>query len=310
MPQKIKVLIAVDGSESAMDAVRYAGGFFDPGGTAITLMHVLTVLPDLVEDLKKIASAGNLTFDREAQNLKLAQQAEEMMQQAQSSLEAFGYEKDAVEIKIARRDTGVAKDITAESGRGYDLLVVGRRGIKDPTETIVGATAYQMLNAADGLPVVIVGTQPDPDHVLIGFDGSENAFKAVDTACSLISRPGREVVLCHVSPAANIDVKGAKAYSADQEKQWSDEQSRLIGELMDKAKGRLADAGFSPESISNAVVDLRTSRAATLSITAQKKNCGTIVIGRRGLSMIRDFMIGRVTMKVLHRAHELAVWVV
>jgi nucleotide-binding universal stress UspA family protein len=43
---------------------------------------------------------------------------------------------------------------------------------------------------------------------------------------------------------------------------------------------------------------------------AQKNGFGTIVIGRRGLSKVRQFMMGRVSNKVLQLARDLAVWVV
>ncbi|MEE8620893.1 MAG: universal stress protein [Syntrophobacteria bacterium] len=43
---------------------------------------------------------------------------------------------------------------------------------------------------------------------------------------------------------------------------------------------------------------------------AQEGEYGTIVMGRRGLSKVREFLMGRVTNKVLHRAEGFAVWIV
>ena len=48
-----KMLIAVDGSESSMDAVGYVSLFFNPGEVAVTLIHVMADLPEGLEDLKK-----------------------------------------------------------------------------------------------------------------------------------------------------------------------------------------------------------------------------------------------------------------
>lgn len=76
MPKKINVLVAVDGSESSMGAVRYAGGFFDPGLTGMTLIHVLTIGSDVVDEMKKI---GEQYAGQEEQNSLIAARAGEMM---------------------------------------------------------------------------------------------------------------------------------------------------------------------------------------------------------------------------------------
>jgi nucleotide-binding universal stress UspA family protein len=310
MAGKIKVLIAIDGSENAMDAVRYAGNFFDPKRTAITLIHVMASLPDRVEDLKTITSIDPSKAEAETWQVKMAEQTQKIMDKAESILISIGYEKQSINIIIQKRENGVAKDITAESAKGYNVLIIGRRGVNDPTDIIVGATAYRMMNAIQNLPVVIVGDKPDPNHILIGFDGSENAFRAIDSACELMPRPSREVILCHVSQAINMPFDDGKVFTENQEKEWTDKRNRQIKELFKKAKGRLTIAGFDPDLITSEIMAGRTSRAVIISKTAEKRHCGTVVIGRRGLSMIRDFMMGRVTMKVLHKAHQQAVWII
>ena len=43
---------------------------------------------------------------------------------------------------------------------------------------------------------------------------------------------------------------------------------------------------------------------------AKEGGYGTIVMGRRGLSKVHEFLLGRVTTKVLQRAEKFAVWIV
>jgi nucleotide-binding universal stress UspA family protein len=43
---------------------------------------------------------------------------------------------------------------------------------------------------------------------------------------------------------------------------------------------------------------------------ARNSSCGTIVMGRRGLSRVEEFFMGRVSKKVLQLAKWNAVWVV
>jgi nucleotide-binding universal stress UspA family protein len=52
------------------------------------------------------------------------------------------------------------------------------------------------------------------------------------------------------------------------------------------------------------------TRAGDILKEAKEGNYGTIVMGRRGLSNVHQFLLGRVTNKVLHRADGFAVWIV
>ena len=138
MAPKTKVLIAVDGSENAMDAVRYAGQFFDPERTDMTLIHIMAELPDMVDDLKTIASIDPAALETDAWHQKMAEQTRQMMAAAESILIGIGYEKASIHIIIRTRENGVAKDITAECGKDYDALILGRRGAMIPPTSLWG----------------------------------------------------------------------------------------------------------------------------------------------------------------------------
>ena len=304
------ILIAIDGSESALGALEYVARFHDPEKTAVSLVHIMAELPEAVEDLKAIGASGNLVIETDHWHSQLTEDVEKMMALAQQTLAGAGYEKDSIKIKILKRAEGVAKDIIAESGKGYDAVVVGRRGMNDPTDIIVGATAYRMMSGIQHLPVVVVGDKPDSNHVLIGFDGSENAFSAVDCACSLMSRPGRKVMLCHVARSMSSYLDDKKGVSDEKEKLLEAQSRQKIKDLMADAASRLVESGFDKELVVQKVLEARVSRAVAIAKTAEQQGYGTIVIGRRGLSVIKDFLMGRVSMKVLHRAHEMAVWIV
>jgi nucleotide-binding universal stress UspA family protein len=307
MTLEIKILIAVDGSKGSMDAVQYAGRFHDPQKTKITLIHILTELPETMEDLKTLASETPAAETGRWQ-AQMKAGIEKRMTEAEGILVDAGYPKNAVQFKIQTREKGVVKDIIEESKKGYDVLFLGRRGLNDPNDILVGATAYRVLSEAHHLPVAVVGDQPDSNHVLIGFDGSDNAFKGVDCACKLMPHPGRRVVLCHAFQA--LFAKDSDVLSSGQDKALIDKGRHRVKDLMAEAEKRLTDAGFEAEKVTSKMVESRVSRAVSISRTAEDSGCGTIIIGRRGLTLVKDFMMGRVTMKVLHRAHKMAVWIV
>ena len=310
MPQKKKILIAIDGSKSSMDAIEYSSGFFNPEVFEITFMHIMDNMPDGGENQQSDKSLDAANIATDAWYQKRTEQILKKIKGYVNQFENAGYDKQTLNVIIRKQIKGIANDIIAESEQGYDALVIGRRGLNDPTSIMVGATAYRMMKAINHLPVVIVGESPDPENVLIGLDESDNAFRSLDCVCELMPRPLRKILICHISQRMDKEENKKKAFTAEELNQQLEIQRNRIKTLMQKAEDRLTDAGFEQTLIEKEILEGILSRAVAISKTAEKHNCGSVVVGRRGLSMIREFMMGRVTMKILHKAHTQAVWIV
>jgi nucleotide-binding universal stress UspA family protein len=80
--------------------------------------------------------------------------------------------------------------------------------------------------------------------------------------------------------------------------------------FLERAVGRLEKAGLRPDRISTKTVSGVASRAKAIIEEANNGGYGTIVVGRRGLSRVEEFFMGRVSNKVMQLAKEMAVWVV
>ena len=80
--------------------------------------------------------------------------------------------------------------------------------------------------------------------------------------------------------------------------------------VFEKATSRLENAGFRRNQITARTATGVLSRAGAIIQYALTGEYGTIVVGRRGLSEVEEFSMGRVSNKVIHMAKELAVWVV
>jgi nucleotide-binding universal stress UspA family protein len=77
-----------------------------------------------------------------------------------------------------------------------------------------------------------------------------------------------------------------------------------------EASTRLEKAGLSRGQITTRLAKGVRSRAGAIIEEALKGGYGTIVVGRRGISYVEEFSMGRVSNKIIHLAKELAVWVV
>ena len=84
----------------------------------------------------------------------------------------------------------------------------------------------------------------------------------------------------------------------------------MVVDAFDRAVERLTNAGIPRTRISTQIITGAKSRAAAIVEEALKTGCGTIVVGRRGFSQVKDFSMGRVANKVVQIARGHAVWVV
>jgi len=53
-----------------------------------------------------------------------------------------------------------------------------------------------------------------------------------------------------------------------------------------------------------------TSLAECILDEQRRLSCGTVVIGRRGISRKEEFMFGSTSSKILHTAKDCSVWVI
>jgi len=148
--------------------------------------------------------------------------------------------------------------------------------------------------------------------ILVGVDESENAMRAVDYIARTFT-PDHEVTLYHVimDTAAICDMNSPELipYFTSQQITFcslEDKKKELVQKAMDEAKKRLVSAGFEEKKIVSKMQSKKKGVARDLIAEAQS-GYDTIVLGRRGLSSIAEFLIGSVSQKVLHTAKDVSV---
>jgi nucleotide-binding universal stress UspA family protein len=87
-------------------------------------------------------------------------------------------------------------------------------------------------------------------------------------------------------------------------------KKETIASPMEEAKRRFGSAGFAEDSIISEIQTGKPSRSQALVDDAEANDFGTIVVGRRGISAVEEFLMGRVSKKVLNTAASSAVWIV
>jgi nucleotide-binding universal stress UspA family protein len=303
-----KMLVPIDGSERAVGTVRYISKIKPFHRMHVVLYHVFSAVPEAYWDLEREPKSVKTVKYMRAWQAEQQKQMQQYMQQARQILLDSGFAKEAVDIKLHNRKKGVARDIIREAQEGYDLVLTRRRGMGALAGVIIGSTAIKLLQGLTSMPLLLAGRKPPGNKFLVAFDGSPGAGHAVDFVASFLGGYDYQIGLVHVIRGDGPpDPKYKRLFLTDESTANAKER---IQQALDRARAKLVAAGFKPEHVSTKTITGAVSRAGAIVDEAKEGQYGTIVLGRRGLSQVQEFFIGRVTNKVLHAARERSVWII
>ena len=304
-----KFLIPVDGSPHSLHAVSYAAQYCGAAGVKMNLMHVMPTAPETLYDLEKDSHFRDKMRAKYAQwtrnTRKLAQQ---FLNEATDLLAQAGIPENDVGVVIQERKVGIARDIIEEAVKGYEAVVVGRGGLSKQEGPFVGSVSNKIVEKIHDIPVWVIGGDIQTKKLLLAVDASENSRKTVNYVGRFAASAEAEITLFHVvRKFAFLD--DPTLHRGEIEGFWEEVKSD-IPRMFRSYKVSLEKAGVASSRIlSEATLD-KSSRSEDILRQARKGAYGTIVMGRRGLSKVSDFLMGRVTNKVLNQAEEFAVWIV
>ena len=160
----MRILVAVDESESSHRAVKYVGSLLrGKTDTQVTLFHVLKPMPrGLLEHggSENPAAESQLGEQlRKDQQAWIRQEAESecpVLIKARETLTHSGVEKSRVELRIGHEED-IARNILEEGRSGkHDTIVVGRHGTSRVKRLFGGGVTDQILRDAEGFAVWVV----------------------------------------------------------------------------------------------------------------------------------------------------------
>jgi nucleotide-binding universal stress UspA family protein len=152
-----KVLVAIDDSENAIRAVEFIANSFTTDNK-ITLFNVIPDTaalcemnsPELTPYFKSQQSSFCLLEEKKKE---LVNQA---IQKARNILMDAGFDENNITVKSEVKTSGVARDIVKEAESGYNVIVMGRRGVSGIKEFILGSVSQKVFNLAKDISVLVV----------------------------------------------------------------------------------------------------------------------------------------------------------
>jgi nucleotide-binding universal stress UspA family protein len=306
-----RILVPFDGSPGARLALEWAAVLAKAGGDSVALITLLRVVGGAYlarhlhnVDLRVTRMDQVATWRRMRQH-HLDHQILPLLEEGRHFLREKGVAA-AIDTRVA--DGKVGGEILRLAGEGgYNAIVMGRRGLSPVRGLFLGSVTRQVLLSAQKMTIFVAG--PDvvfkPDcpvsPLLLPVDGSEPSRAAVRQGAALAQRFAGcqpQFTLLHVVDF--VKVSGAlNAGTTFLVKEGED--------ILAAGRGILQEAGLEgPESDKLLVGDPSRIIAAE----AAEGQYALVLMGARGLSSLKQLLLGSVSKEVVHRVSRAMVGIV
>ena len=151
-----RILIAMDDSENAFRSAELVAKSFSTDNTVVLFNVLLDTAalcnmesPELIPLFKSQQTSFCALEDKKRELVTAA------LKRAKELLVSAGFSEKNVTIKVEIKNKGVARDILAEAEKGYDMIVMGRRGISGLKEFFLGSISQKVFTGAKDISVLI-----------------------------------------------------------------------------------------------------------------------------------------------------------
>ncbi|MBT8406919.1 MAG: universal stress protein [Deltaproteobacteria bacterium] len=305
------IVLPVDGSENAHGSLEYIDLMYGKGhNLEVTLKHILPSLPPILADDRSM-NRETATKLKALEN-KSIRMAEKILSQAKNILLQKGFDEDRLQTVYGKKADSIPQDIcTWAENKRADSVLISTRGRSKLEAFFMGEVSSKLLEYCRVCPVWIVEGKVTSNRVLVAVDSSDNALRAVDHVGFMLAGTDNPVTLFHTMRHLRRFVPQEVLDEAPElEELWKTKAGQEIKPFMNKAKEMLLKAGLNESQITTKVVDGSRSAASDILDEARNDGYGTIVMGRRGLSGVKEFFMGSVSNKVLQNCAGMAAWIV
>ena len=267
-----KILVPVDGSHSCLHAKMLTSSIAKKFNSKVTVVHVVShefMHPELKALYQLPPSILHRIDEAYLQaGKKIIRNAEELFREA-------GIEVDA---RLVTYEDPAEFILQLVKDEGYDLVVIGNRAEHQSERYSLGSVTEKVARHAD-CPVLIVKKKPKVEKILTAVDGSKHADKALEFAIQLAKNYSANLALLHVEEDKLIRIGGPQVVDC----------VGTVGECI------LKDASTKIKGISFNKMLEYGSPAEIIIKVAKKANVDLIIIGSRGLSSVRRYLLGSVS---------------
>jgi nucleotide-binding universal stress UspA family protein len=275
------VVVGVDGSGSAVDAVRWAAREAERRRAPLRLVHASGWLPGGTPAEVGLGPEYGDTLIREAREW-----VEDAARVAERETPGIDVQQQVL--------TGYPVALLTAESRLAQLVVIGDRGLGGVTGLLVGSVAVG-LAARGACPVVVVRGRAGADSeeggpVVVGVDGSAVSEAALAFAVEAAAARRAPLLAVHVWLEAVVDPAAAAVFDWHAIEQ---EEQAVLAERL---------AGWAEKYPDVAMERLVTRGGAPRVLVEQSARARLVVVGSRGRGGLAGLVLGSVSHALLHRS--------
>jgi len=268
-----KILAAVDGSDSSKNAFRQACKIVHYDKSWITVLTTIPVYNDQFDVLTT----------KEKISKKLLGEGEKII----SEIKEIANEEDVYLRTKIEEGTPFQTIVDIADEGGFDLIVMGRHGMKRLEKTLVGSVTARVIgHSQSDVLVVPMNSAIDWKEILLTTDGSKYSRAAMEKALDIAKAYEGQLKVVSI-----VDVTD----------EFQTEAPGAVEKLVREAKGFVDDVKKNAEAqglkIETFVKEGETYRIIT--DMAIQHNSNVIIMGSHGRTGIRRLLMGSVTEKVI-----------
>lgn len=267
-----KMLVAIDGSESSMHALKES---FKLARNEKSWITVVSVVPEYKGDLDLVA-VGNVMAS-------MRKPCEDALHKADELAKAEG----ALIKTVCEEGEAYERIIDLAEAENCELIVMGRRGLSRLERVLMGSVTARVIGHSP-IDVLVVPFKAEIGwkRVLLAIDGSKYSKAAAERAIDFAGEYKGELMVVSV-----VDVP-AEFYG---------EAPDAVEDLINKAKGYVEDVKRQAEASgikTETFVREGETYKAILDL-AKEQNANAIVVGSHGRTGLKRLLMGSVTEKVI-----------
>lgn len=277
------VVIATDGSPAAKAAVATAVRFPWPDGTRACAIVAKQVRADYRLSILLTA------LDRTAEIV------------AKGAARAVSRRWPEAEVRVVGASP-VDAIVREAAERGADVIVMGWRGHGPVRRLLAGSVSRGVVRRAPCAVLVVRRALRDVRHIVVGFDDSAHAQRAVEVVSSFTPPRGGRVSLFTVvdtmhMPSHPLVLSDTRAAVAAEVTRINRERLARAHQGLDRAARTLTRAGWKVDKVVTTGAPLRELLAAVA-----KKRADLLVVGAKGVTGARYLLLGSVAEGALNRS--------